>query len=76
MANACIHHNAYEKLQNIQAETLVIGGEKDRTVGAKASREIAEKIPNAKLIMYPEYGHALYDEAKDFKKTVLTFLES
>ena len=76
MANACIHHNAYEKLEKIQAETLIIGGEKDKTVGAKASREIAEKIPNAKLIMYPEYGHALYDEAKDFKKTVLNFLQS
>ena len=75
MANACIHHDAYEKLSNIQAETLVIGGEKDRTVGAKPSREIAEKIPNAKLIMYPEYGHGLYDEAKNFKKVVLTFLQ-
>ena len=75
MANACIHHNAYEKLSKIQAETLVIGGELDRTVGGKASKELAELIPNAELKMYEEYGHALYEEAKDFNQTVLTFLQ-
>ncbi len=74
MANACIHHDAYEKLEKIRANTLVIGGALDRTVGAKASYELAEKIPNAKLKMYEEYGHALYDEAKDFNQTVLEFL--
>ena len=75
MANACIHHNAYEKLPKIQAETLVIGGELDRTVGGKASKELAAMIPNAELKMYEEYGHALYEEAKDFNQTVLAFLQ-
>ncbi len=74
MANACIHHDAYEKLEKIRANTLVIGGALDRTVGAKASKELVEKIPNAKIKMYEEYGHALYDEAKDFNQTVLEFL--
>lgn len=75
MANACIHHNAYEKLPKIQAKTLVIGGELDRTLGARASRELAEMIPNAELKMYEQYGHALYEEAKDFNHTVLAFLQ-
>ena len=42
MANASLHHNAYEKLDKIQAKTLVIGGALDRVVGAKASKELAE----------------------------------
>ncbi len=74
MAKACIYHDAYEKLEKIQAETLIIGGELDRTVGARASYELAEKIPGSTLKMYPQYGHALYDEAKDFNQTVAEFL--
>ena len=75
MAKACIYHDAYEKLDRIQAKTLIIGGELDRTVGAKASYELAERIPGSTLKMYPQYGHALYDEAKDFKQTVADFLQ-
>ena len=75
MGKACIYHDAYEKLDKIQAETLIIGGELDRTVGAKASYELAGKIKNSTLKMYPQYGHALYDEAKDFNQTVAEFLE-
>ena len=76
MGKACIYHDAYEKLEKIQAKTFVIGGELDRTVGAKASYEIAEKIPDCIIKMYPQYGHALYEEAKDFNQTVLDFLQS
>ncbi len=75
MAYACIYHDAYEKLEKIQAKTLILGGELDRTVGAKASKELAERIPNHMLKMYPQYGHALYEEAKDFNQTVLEFLQ-
>ena len=76
MAKACIYHEAYEKLEKIQAKTFVIGGGLDRTLGAKASYELAEKIPNCTIKMYPQYGHALYEEAKDFNQTVLEFLQS
>lgn len=75
LAYACIHHDTYDFLDKIQAPTLVIGGEQDRTLGGKASRELAERIPNAQLKMYPQYGHALYDEAKDFYEVVLNFLQ-
>jgi len=61
MGYACLYHDAYEKLEKIQSETFVIGGALDRTLGGKASLELAEKIPNAELKFYPEYGHALYD---------------
>jgi pimeloyl-ACP methyl ester carboxylesterase len=75
MGYACLYHDAYEKLEKIQAPTLVIGGALDRTLGGKASVEIAERIPNGELKMYEEYGHALYDEAKDFNQVVLEFLQ-
>jgi len=72
---ACLTHDAYCALQQIRTDTLVIGGEKDAALGGEASREIYRQIPGAKLKMYEKWGHALYEEAKDFSKTVLDFLE-
>ena len=73
-ADACLIHDAYEGLHRIKAPTLVIGGEQDHALGGDASREIAEKIPNAQLLMYEQWGHGLYEEAKDFNQTVLNYL--
>ncbi len=73
-AKACLTHDATEQLPRITAPTLVIGGEKDLALGAEASRRIAAAIPHASLMMYPQWGHALYEEAKDFNRTVLEFL--
>ena len=73
-ANACLTHDAYGLLQQIQSPTLVIGGEQDKALGGEASREIAAAIPGAKLKMYPQWGHGLYEEAKDFNPVVLEFL--
>lgn len=75
-ANACLIHSAYEKLTGIHSPTLVIGGEKDIALGSDPSREIATAIPNAQLRMYPQWGHGLYEEEKDFNKAVLSFLKT
>lgn len=73
-AGACLNHNAYESLRQIKVPTLVIGGEKDISLGGDASREIAAMIPGAELRMYEEWGHGLYEEAKDFNQVVMDFL--
>lgn len=71
---ACLCHDAYAHLGEIQAPTLVIGGEKDQCLGSEASGEIAAAIPGAQLIMYDQWGHGLYEEAKDFNQVVMGFL--
>jgi pimeloyl-ACP methyl ester carboxylesterase len=73
-AEACLTHNAADLLGRIQAKTLVIGGEKDMALGGDASRELAAGIPGAELLMYPQWGHGLYEEAGDFNRRVLDFL--
>ena len=73
-ADACLTHDAYERLCRIQAPTLVIGGEKDNTLGGDASREIAAGIPGAELRMYGQWGHGLYEEARDFNQLVRSYL--
>ncbi|MBQ4157361.1 MAG: alpha/beta hydrolase [Clostridia bacterium] len=75
-ANACLTHDASGGLHKIQAPALIIGGEKDCALGAEASRALAAKIPGAKIRMYPEWGHGLYEEAKDFQKAILDFLRN
>lgn len=74
MAHACVTHDAYDLLDRIKVPTLVIGGEQDMIVGAQGSRDLAERIPNSQLIMYPQYGHGAFEEAKDFQNIVLNFL--
>jgi pimeloyl-ACP methyl ester carboxylesterase len=74
-ADACLSHNAYDRLPEIQAMTLVVGGEQDLSLGGDASREIAAKIPNARLQMYPQWGHGLYEEEKNYNQTILDYLK-
>lgn len=73
-AQACLTHDVRFQLSRIQSETLVIGGEKDNALGGDPSRVIADAIPGAVLKMYPNGGHGLYEEEKDFQKCILDFL--
>ena len=73
-ANACLTHNPQPRLSSLTCPTLVVGGEKDLALGAQASRELAAAIPGAKLHMYENWGHGLYEEAPDFWKIVSDFL--
>ena len=73
-AEACRSHDAWDRLPEITAPTLVVGGERDRSLGGEPSREIAARIPGASLKMYPQWGHGLYEEAKDFLPIVTEFL--
>lgn len=45
------------------------------TLGGEASKKIAARIPGSQLRMYAEWGHGLYEEAKDFNQLVLGYLK-
>ena len=75
-SNASLEHDAYDELAKIKCPTLVIGVENDITIGANTSEELAEKIENSRLFTYKGYGHAVYEEAKDFNQRVFEFLQS
>ena len=73
-ARACMEHNAVSVLGQIAAPALVIGGEKDCALGVDGSRELARSIAGARLYLYPNGTHALYEEERDFNRRVLDFL--
>lgn len=73
-AASCIQHDAYMELDNIVCPTLVIGGANDKIVGVTSSSELADKIKYSELFIYKDFGHAAYEEAKDFNNRVLYYL--
>ena len=73
LASAILHFDCYDRLNEIKCPVLVLGGAQDKITTGEASVEIAEKL-NCKIHMYSEYGHAAYEEAKDFNKRVYEFL--
>lgn len=73
MAEAGMKHDVYEELEKITCPTLVLGGRRDKIVGGTASEELAARISNCELYIYEDYGHGLYEEAKDFVPRVLKF---
>lgn len=73
-ADACLEHNAHTELGKISCPTLVVGGALDQIVGVNASRELAKAIKGSKLYIYKDYGHTVYEEAKDFNRRMLHFL--
>ena len=44
MGKACLEHDTYERIHQIQAPTLVIGGAYDLVLEGESSVEIAERI--------------------------------
>jgi pimeloyl-ACP methyl ester carboxylesterase len=74
LAKACLTCNAYEELNKIKCPVFVIGGRCDKVVTGDASDEIAERLA-CKIYIYTNFGHAAYEEAKDFNKKIYDFLK-
>jgi len=66
-------HDTKNRLAEIKAPTLVIGGDKDYYCPAERLRETAAGIPNAKLVLYKGKGH-MGTMGKQFDEDVLAFL--
>jgi pimeloyl-ACP methyl ester carboxylesterase len=66
---------AYSRLPQITAPTLVIHGENDRLVPSGNGKLIAERIPGAKLILIPNASHIFpTDQPEAAHQAVLEFL--
>jgi pimeloyl-ACP methyl ester carboxylesterase len=69
--------NRYATLQNIKHPTLVVHGNKDIVVLPINAFILAERLPNAQLIMYPDSSHgAQYQHAELFLKHATLFLSA
>jgi pimeloyl-ACP methyl ester carboxylesterase len=74
--NACIGHDALDRLGALPHETLVLCGQQDNLTPPRFARELATAIPKAHLVTIPGAGHLVMAEAaKRFNQVVLQFLE-
>jgi 3-oxoadipate enol-lactonase len=72
---AILEHDTLGRLENVRAPTLVVAAAEDVLTPLYLSREIAEAIPQARLIVLPRGNHAVQIEEPDsFNRAVLDFL--
>ena len=64
--------NLSGELENIKCPVLVIADSNDKIFDVSESKNIAEKL-NCEIFIYHDYGHAVYDEAPDYKARILKF---
>ncbi len=76
LTSASLDFDVSDSLGRIKTPTLVIGSEGDRVVTPEASRETSSAL-GCGCYMYPSsYGHAVYDEAPDYRERILEFFHS
>src|SRR5438552_22813 len=68
-------HDTYDRLPEIKAPTLVAHGEEDGIIPVQNGRILAERIPNARLVIYPGAKHIFFVEcAAELNAEVAAFL--
>jgi pimeloyl-ACP methyl ester carboxylesterase len=66
---------AYSRIVQITAPTMVIHGETDRLIPPANGRLISERIPHARLVLIPSAGHIFEtDQPAAAKQAILGFL--
>ena len=72
-AQSCLHHQA-DLLEKIVCPTLIVGAVDDQVIGLEASYELEKRIPNNRLEILADCGHALYEKNKEFHQLRIEFL--
>lgn len=68
--------NRYARLAELKMPTLVVNGNRDIMVATVNSYILAQNLPNAKLIIYPDAGHgSLFQHHDDFVGEVSRLLQ-
>lgn len=63
------------RLDAVQAETMVIWGEKDTLLDSELGRKLAERLPRARFVCVEGAGHnPMWDRPRRFNKLLLDFL--
>lgn len=72
---AAMDHDTYDRLPQIKAPTLVVGGEKDILIPPEYQKLLASRIPNAELVMWDDLAHGFFlQKPQETLNVVLDFL--
>jgi pimeloyl-ACP methyl ester carboxylesterase len=68
---------SFERLPEIQAPTLIIGGDRDLLIPPQNSHILRERIPNSRLAVIPGAGHVFFwEQPKETAEKVVRFLSA
>jgi len=73
-AEAAIQHDAYDRLPEIEAKTLIVHGKKDAIFPYENALILANRIPNSEIKLYEKTGHSLAEEGEQILKDVIDFI--
>ena len=74
LARAVLDFDASNILPKIKCPILAVGADLDKIFGADAAPQIARLAGSAaRSYVYPNYGHAVYDEAPDYVDKIYEF---
>jgi pimeloyl-ACP methyl ester carboxylesterase len=73
-AGAVAAHDAYERLNQMAAPTLVVHGEQDVFVPPANALVLAERIPGAQLRLWPDAGHMYNVDEPQADRDIARFL--
>ncbi len=72
---ACLGHDTYDRLHQITSPTLVLCGRQDQLTPPRLQRELADELPDGRLVTMPYGAHlVLAESAQRVNQTVLEFL--
>jgi pimeloyl-ACP methyl ester carboxylesterase len=74
---ALIAHDTADRVAGISAPTLITVGDLDLVLPPRYSQELAERIPNARLVVIPNVGHQPFQEVPaDYNLRLADFWQS
>ncbi len=75
LTEACRNFDCCDKLSDIKCPVLAIGSEGDRVATAEGTKEIAKALGCEMYLYGDNFGHGVYDEAPDYRRRCIAFLE-
>jgi pimeloyl-ACP methyl ester carboxylesterase len=76
-AEALIDHDSADRIGAIELPAMVTVGELDLALPVRFSRELADRIPNARLVVIPDVGHQPFQEVPgDYNRLLHDFWQS
>jgi pimeloyl-ACP methyl ester carboxylesterase len=74
---ALLDHDTADRLGAVSIPTLVTVGELDLVLPTRFSRELAARIPGARLVVVPDAGHQPFQELPaEYNRILHEFLEA
>jgi pimeloyl-ACP methyl ester carboxylesterase len=74
---AAMSFNSTDRARLIRQPTLILAGTQDRVMPLVLTEEIAKKIPNSQLKVFPDAAHLLFlEKAQAVNQAIVTFLTS